>query len=150
MNEKQIPDFLIGLVVEAQKRQQFADGIDDAALAWLMQAKAHQQRAHWEYNSLTGTLYAADAGRPTPLVFQRVSFFASHVPDLLRLPRWPLLLGVGSRRAFNAERYRLRQALKKRRQFALAGAIDDIHLEQDGRFVRGIYDPEGLDVLIAD
>ena len=111
MNEKQIPDFLIGLVVEAQKRQQFADGIDDAALAWLMQAKAQQQRAHWEYNSLTGTLYAADAGRPTPLVFQRVSFFASHVPDLLRLPRWPLLLGVGSRQAFNSERHRLRQAL---------------------------------------
>ncbi len=149
MSENQIPDFLIGLVVEAQKRQQFADGIDDAALAWLMQARA-QQRARWEYNTLTGTLYAADAGRPTPLVFPRASFFACHVADLLRLPRWPLLLGVGNRRAFNSERDRLAKALKKRRQFALAGAIDDIRLEQDGRYVRGIYDPEGIDLLIAD
>lgn len=150
MNRNQIPDFLIGLVVEAQKRQHFADGIDDAALAWLMQAKAQQQPARWEYNALTGTLYAADAGRPTPLVFPRASFFAAHVADLLKLPRWPLLLGVGKRRAFHSERARLVAALKKRRQIALAGAIEDIRLEQDGLYVRGIYDPEGLDVLIAD
>jgi len=150
MNKNRIPDFLIGLVIEAQRRQQFDDGIDDAALAWLMQAKAQQHRASWEYNALTGTLYAADAGRPAPLVFQRASFFAAHVADLLRMPRWPLLLGVGNRRAFHTERARLVDRLKERKQFALAGAIDDIRLEQDGSYVRGTYDPEGLDLLIAD
>ncbi|HNQ56824.1 MAG TPA: hypothetical protein PKH27_04800 [Candidatus Desulfobacillus denitrificans] len=150
MNEKHIPDFLIGLVVEAQRRQQFDDGIDDAALAWLMQARAQQSRACWDFNALTGTLYAADAGRPAPLVFQRVPFFAAHVADLLRTPRWPLLLGVGNRRAFNTERARLVDRLKDRKQFGLAEAIDDIRLEQDGSYVRGTYDPEGLDLLIAD
>lgn len=149
MDEKQITDFLLGLVIDAQKRQHFADGIDDAALAWLMKSRA-QHRAKWVYNALTGTLYAADPGRAATLKFTRAPFFAAHVPDLLQLPRWPLLLGVGQRGAVHAERARLVDRLKGRNQVTLASAIEDIRLEQDGSYVRGTYDPEGLDLLIAD
>lgn len=123
----------------------------------LRSLASRSEPATWVFNGYTGTLRAADPDGALVLAFQHVPDFAQHVGSLLALPGLPIDVtplpghGAVTRGAIHAQRDRLAKRLDDRHQRQLASAVaEDITLEQDGRRVFAVYEPDGLPLPVAD
>lgn len=116
-------------------------------------AAAKRERvALWAYDSMTGTLTAADPGATSPRRMTDVPDFAAHVPAVLDCPGAPHRVTwwgeSASRAAVNAQRYRLVRRLEDQRHDVLAAAVQAVVLEQAGASVIARYEPQGLPVRV--